>query len=101
MTHLFTTVPDVLFEQNRMSKDIADFIKINGWAMQNYKYDTVNEDVAAVFHQARERYQNEEFFMMGESFAEICSLLKDSELSFEALEEEVNQIDDEKYGSEE
>mgnify|MGYP001249542569 CR=1 FL=1 len=40
--------------------------------------------------------------MMGESFAEICWILKDPENNtFTVLEEEVTEIDEEKYGAEE
>jgi hypothetical protein len=40
--------------------------------------------------------------MMGESFAEICWILKDVENNtFEILEENVTEIDDEKYGTQE
>ena len=84
-----------------MDENISSFVKKNGWALNNYTIDTVNPDVVEVFHQARDHFHEEEYFMMGESLAEICWILQDPENNtFEVLEPLVEEIDHEKYKDE-
>ena len=84
-----------------MSPEIGDFVKKTGWSLNLYTIDTVNDDVTQVFHQARDHFKAEEYFMMGESLAEICWILKAPETNtFEVLEPLVEEIDHEKYKDE-